>query len=109
MVTQNLIREVGKLGKKSAFWKRVGYELSKPTRKRCEVRLSTINDNTKAEDTVVVPGKVLSGGELGHKVTIAALSFSGKSKEKIAKNGKAIGILQLAKENPRGKKVRLLI
>ncbi len=99
---------VGKLGKNSDFWKRVEYELSRSTRKRCEVSLSTINESSEADETVVVPGKVLSNGELNHKVTVAALSFSTKAKEKISKHGHAISISQLAKENPKGKKVRIL-
>ena len=108
MVTRNLILEVGKLGKTSPFWCRVAYELSRPTRKRCELSVSHIDLNTDADETVLVPGKVLSNGEIGHKVTVAALSFAEKAKGKIAKHGKAISIAQLIKENPKGKKVRLL-
>lgn len=106
--TKLLVRTAEDLGKKSAFWKRVAYELSMPTRKRRELNLSIIELNTEADETVLVPGKVLSNGDLGHKVTVAALNFSSKAKEKIAKHGKAISIMQLAKENPKGKKVRLL-
>lgn len=106
-VTKSIIFGASKLGKKSKFWKRVAYELSKPTRKRCEVSLSKINLCTGADEIVLVPGKVLSNGELDHKITVAALSFSGKAKEKISSKGKAVSIQQLMKENPKGKKVGL--
>ena len=93
---------------KSKFWKRVAEDLEKPTRSRREVNLYVINDNTEPNETVIVPGKVLSIGDLDHKVTVAAWNFSGSAKQKINKSGKAISIAELAKIHPEGKGVRIL-
>ncbi len=105
----NLSRLIGDLSRNQAkFWKRVAADLSKPTRIRREINLYKINKNTKANDAVVVPDKVLSLGELDHKVTVAAWSFSEQAKQKINKIGKAVSIAELAKTNPEGKGVRIL-
>ena len=63
---------------------------------------------SKEGEFIVVPGKILSQGDLNKKVTVAAYRFSEKAKEKINKLGKAILIQQLMKDNPKGKKVRIL-
>ncbi len=74
----------------------VAEKLEKPSRKRAEVNLFKIQKYAKEEETVVVPGKVLSEGNLSKKVTIAAYQFSKKAKEKIEKNGsKAISLEEL--------------
>ncbi len=91
---------------KAPIWKRIAVLLSRPTRRRAEVSLVKIS---KFEGTVIVPGKVLSTGN-GSKVTVAALSFSGKAREKLIKaGGKAISIPQLLESNPSGKNVLILI
>ena len=88
---------------KKPIWKSVAKELSKNPR---EVNLNRINRYTKNDDVVIVPGKVLGYGELDHKVTVVAYSFSKSAIEKINKNGKAIDILEFAKEGKtRGVKI----
>lgn len=47
-----------------------------PRRRRRSINLSKININTKEGDNVVVPGKVLSSGKIGHSVNISAIEFS---------------------------------
>jgi len=47
---------------------------------------------------VIVPGKVLGDGEMDHKITIAALSFSQQAREKL-KECKIVSIEELAKSN----------
>ncbi|MBR9700220.1 50S ribosomal protein L18e, partial [Candidatus Woesearchaeota archaeon] len=71
----------------SKLLQRVASDLE--NRKR-EVNLSRINHFTKEDDMIIVPGKVLGGGELSHKVTIAAYKFSDSAKEKLVKNGSKI-------------------
>ena len=109
-VLQGLIRELKKksLEHNSKLWKRVADDLSKPARQRRIVNLYKINKNTKDKETVVVPGKVLAVGELDHSVVVAAFSFSGEAAQKINKVGKAITISELIKEDPKGKKIRIL-
>lgn len=110
-VTKQLIQELRKQSatQKADIWKRIADDLEKPTRQRRVVNLSRINRFTKPQETVIVPGKVLSSGMLEHGVTIAAFAFSGASKQKIQEaKGKAVTIPDLLKQNPKGKDVRIL-
>ena len=101
----------------NALWKskapvyRRAYEiLSRPRRKRVAVNVSKINRYTQPNDVVLVPGKVLGAGDIDHPVTVAAFAFSFTAKEKIEKaGGRAIHILQLLRENPRGRNVKIII
>ena len=109
-----LIKLVEELKKQSSLenvkvWKRIASDLEKPTRRRSTVNLYKINKFTKPEETVIVPGKVLSLGELDHKVNVAAFNFSSEAKNKITNaNGKVLTIYELLKLNPKGKGVRIL-
>jgi large subunit ribosomal protein L18e len=108
---QNLIRDLKILGNKEdvSLWKRVADDLEKPTRIRREVNLYKIDKNVRDGEIALVPGKVLSIGILSKKLTIAAYSFSDNALEKIKESGaKAISIDKLMKENPKGKKVRII-
>ena len=89
--------------------KRFANDLEKPTRQRRVVNLSRISRYTKENETIVVPGKVLGAGNLEHKLTISAFQFSDGAKEKIAKNGsKIVTLLDLSKENPSGKGIKII-
>jgi large subunit ribosomal protein L18e len=108
---KELISELKKLSidEKVAIWKRVAVDLEKPTRQRRVVNLSTINRNTKEGEIIVIPGKVLGTGNVEHKLTVAAQSFSDSAKKLIENSsGKAITIKQLVKDNPKGKNVRII-
>ena len=95
--------------KGNAIWKKVADDLNIPTRQRKIVNLSKINRFTAENEVVVVPGKVLSSGELGHKLIIAAFRFSASSIEKMKKSGSsAMSISELMKKNPSGKGVRII-
>ena len=65
------------------LWSRVRYLLEVPSRKRAAVNIYKINRYTKAGDNVVVPGKVLSTGSMDHKISIAAVEFSGTALERL--------------------------
>lgn len=107
---RKLIADLRSLGTKEKIkmWKKIAEELEKPTRCRREVNIERINRTTKKDEIVIVPGKVLSKGELNHKVKVAAWKFSEAAKQKINKTGKAMSIIELIKENPKGKKVRII-
>ncbi len=105
-----LIIELQRLSRsqKVNLWKRVAEDLGKPTRKRREADLTRINRYTRDSEIALVPGKVLSTGELNKKIKVAAFKFSEKAMAKINKIGKALTIDQLMKENPKGKNVRII-
>lgn len=107
---KGLIEELKKKSseEKVQIWRRVADDLEKPTRARRVVNLLRINKNAKDNETIIVPGKVLGGGELGRKVVIAAYQFSESALGKINKVGKAMSIPDLMKENPKASKVRII-
>ena len=107
---KNLIKSLRKLstGEKVNIWKRIAKDLEKSTRQRRKVNIYKIDKYTQQDETAIVPGNVLSMGELTKKITIAAYRFSESAKNKINKMGKAISIQELMKLNPKGKKVRII-
>ena len=90
---------------KSPFWIRIAGIISKPKRKGVAVNISKINKFTKENDIVIVPGKVLSSGELDHKITLAAVSASSEAKKK----NKIIKIEELVNKNPEGKGIKIIM
>lgn len=93
----------------AAIWNRVASDLEKPARKRLVVNLSRISRSTKENETIVVPGKVLGSGAIGHSIVVAALAFSGTAKKQIeSAKGKCLTISELTKKNPKGKDVRVI-
>ena len=109
-----LLRLIAELKKRSNeqnanIWRRVADDLERPTRQRRVVNLSRISRYTKENEIIVVPGKVLGAGSLEHKLTISAFQFSNGAKEKIEKAGsKVINLLELSKENPSGKGIKII-
>ena len=105
---------IGELKKRSNeqsvnLWRRIATDLEKPTRQRRVVNLSRINRHTKENEIVIIPGKVLGSGILNHKLTISAYQFSEQAKDKLEKNGSQIvNLLDLSKEKPNGKKIRII-
>lgn len=109
--TQKLIVELKKKAIEGdiALWKRIAEELEKPTRRRRVVNLSRINRYAKENEVIIVPGKVLGSGELSRKLTISAFTFSTGAMEKIKQsNSKAMTIQDLMKDDPKGKKIRIM-
>ncbi len=93
----------------SRFWKRVLHDLNKPSRQRRTVNVYKIEQYARDGETILVPGKVLSVGNLHKKVDVAALTFSEEAKKKIVDaQGKVLSIPELLEKNPLGSKVRIL-
>jgi len=91
------------------LWVDISKRLCRPTRKMPEVNLWKLDMHTKDGDVVVVPGKVLGDGNLGHKITVSALKFSKKAYNEIIKNGgDAITIEELVERNPQGKNIIIM-
>ncbi len=106
---QQLIAELEPHAKKSDLWRRISDDLQKPTRARRTVNVYKINECALDGETVIVPGKVLATGDITKKVDVAAFTFSSEAKKKITDaKGKVLSITELLKQNPQGKKVRIL-
>jgi large subunit ribosomal protein L18e len=92
------------------IWEDVARKLSASTRSRVEVNIANINRNSKDGETIVVPGVVLSAGNIEKKVNVAAWRFSGTADKKITEaGGKTFTIDELKKENPKGTNVKLMV
>ena|SRR3989338_1848493 len=109
-LSKKLIADLKSLStrEKVNIWRTVAKYLESSTRRRREVNLFKIDIYARDGETVIVPGKILSEGEINKKLTVAAFKISETAKEKINKVGKFISIQQLMKDNPKGKKVRIL-
>ena len=95
--------------KKNKAWLKIAEILSGPRKNRTNLNLEELNKKIKDEKTVVVPGKILSQGELDKKIKIVALGFSEKAKEKLKKSGtETLIILEEIKKNPEAKGVKIL-
>ena len=100
----HLKKLISKLRKsKSKAFHAVAEKLEAPSRRRVSVNLWKIDKNTSSGDVAVVPGKVLSDGELTHKVTIAALGFSSGVLKKAGKNAELLSLNELADKKPSSK------
>lgn len=97
------------LAKKNKKWIETANELSKPRRLFNNMNLETINSLVKEGESVIVPGKVLSKGDINKKIKIIALNFSEKAKQKISNNkGEINYIIEEIKKNPNANGLRLL-
>jgi len=95
---------------KVPLWMEIAEKLEKPRRSRIEVNVVDIERNTEKNETVVVPGTVLSVGDLTKPVTVAAWKFTPTAEEKIKKaKGNCLTIEELLKEKPKGTDVKILV
>jgi len=107
----NLIRSLRENAKENnaTIWRDIADRLSSSRRRRAAVNLSRLNRYTKEKETVVVPGKVLSAGELDHPLIVAAFTFSTQARSKISQaKGKCLTISELLKNNPKGSNIRIM-
>lgn len=99
--TKKLIASLEKAARvtKKLIWTDLAEKMAKPTRGKIEVNIDLINElaQTKKGKTLVVPGKLLSRGNLTEKVTVVAVSASESAKEKIsAAKGEFIALQDFA-------------
>ena len=95
--------------KKNEPWKEVASVLSGPRKNRANINLEEISNAGNEGETVVVPGKVLSQGEINKKLKIIALNFSEKAKEKLLKAKiETSNIFDEIKKNPEAKGIKVL-
>ncbi|MBU1252121.1 MAG: 50S ribosomal protein L18e [Nanoarchaeota archaeon] len=95
--------------KKENGWMEVASILSGSRKNSSNLNLSEIDDKVKDGESIVIPGKVLSGGELNKKVKVVAFGFSEKAKEKLLKSKiQTSSIIEEIKKNPEAKGIRIL-
>lgn len=107
-----LIRFLRKAAKenRARIWRYVAELLSRPRRRRVAVNLSRIDRVANDGDVVVVPGKLLGGGSISKRVTVAAWRASKSAIEKVVNSGgEVISIAELVRRNPRGSNVKIVV
>ncbi|MDD4127904.1 MAG: 50S ribosomal protein L18e [Methanomicrobium sp.] len=103
-----MLKEASRVNE-SGVWREIAKRLETPSNNFAEVNLSKISRYAREGETVIVPGKVLGSGILEAGVIVAALNFSDSAASKIKDaNGTCMTIEDLVKNNPEGKKVRIL-
>ena len=81
----------------------------KPHIARRIVNVSKLNEVTKDNEVVAVPGKVLGTGNISHKITLYSFSVSSEAAKKIiAAGGKIINHSEMIEKFPTGKGVRII-
>ena len=99
--TNSLLVEAIFLAKKNRL-DELASAISVPTRLQATVNVGKLNE-TKG-DSAIIPGKVLSNGEVNKKIKVYALNFSDTACEKLKKAGcEAIKILDALRK---GEKIR---
>jgi large subunit ribosomal protein L18e len=94
---------------KAPIWRALQDELAGPRANRREINVRRLAEITKADEVVVVPGKVLGTGNLGHKLTVCAFSISKTAAKKIAESGgKVMAFDDLINNHPDGKGLRII-
>lgn len=95
--------------KKNKNWSKIAEILSSPRKNKININLEKIDKETKQGDVVVIPGKVLSQGDINKKIKVVALNFSEKAKDKLLKSKCEVStILEEIKKNPEAKEIRIL-
>jgi large subunit ribosomal protein L18e len=94
---------------KVKIWKALEEEFSKSRSNRRQVNIQKLNRVTQNGDVIIIPGKVLGNGTLGHKITVCAYSFSEGAFNKLNSSGIEILSLQsLINKYPDGKGVKII-
>jgi len=94
---------------KNKNWTNIAKILSGPTRKQAALNLSDIEKNSKIGDTIVVPGKILSQGDLTKKIRICALSISAQAREKLKDTrSEFVTFIEEIKKNPKAEGIKVL-
>ena len=101
--------ETIKSAKKTNGWLEIASILSSPRKRRINLNLDKINKLSEDKDIIVVPGKILSQGEIDKKIKLIAFSFSDTALEKIKKTGIEYSTIQEEiKKNPEAKGIKIL-
>lgn len=95
--------------KKNDKWLKVAHLISMPKRKQIAMNLNEIDKMVKDNEIVIIPGKVLSKGELTKKVRVIALGFSKEANEKLKKGKIETGTIgDEIKKNKEAKNIHIL-
>jgi large subunit ribosomal protein L18e len=91
------------------IWGDVAEKLARPRHQHLPVNVGQLDRLAEADQTIVVPGKLLAAGRLSKPLTVAAFHYSEEARSKIhSAGGRALSIHELLKAKPDGSGVRIL-
>jgi len=91
------------------IWSKLAKLALKTSISRRVVNLTKINEVTKENAVIVVPGKVLGTGNVSHKITLCSFSISNSAAKKIIESGSTIiSFSEMIKKFPTGKGVIII-
>jgi ribosomal protein L18E len=97
------------LAAKSPSWAKLSKLLSQSTRKQSAVNLKEIDSQAKMGDTIFVPGRVLSVGEITKKIRICSFGISKEAREKLTKTrSEWVSILDEIKKNAKAESLKVI-
>lgn len=108
---QRLVHELRDLSRENGapIWRDIADRLERSRKNWSEVNLSRLSRYAGKGEQVVVPGVLLATGEIRMPITVAAFRASEAARKKIeAAGGKAVSLLELAVQNPKGSGVRIM-
>lgn len=109
--TQGLINDFEKLYRKTKkpLFERIVNELKKASRQKRDINISKINRYSIEGSNIIVLGKLLSSGEMDHKVNVIAFSYSTSAMDKLKAKGCSAALIDdLAKSGKIPSKVIIL-
>jgi len=107
--TDKILVETIILGKKNPAWEKIIKKVSGSRRKRLELNLDEIDNQTKDNDLVIIPGRVLGKGNIKKKIKISAMKYTESAKEKLKESKIEFNLIEEEiKSNPEGKGIKVL-
>jgi large subunit ribosomal protein L18e len=94
---------------RAPIWRALEEELAASRANRREINVMRLAQITKADEVVVVPGKILGTGSLDHKLTVCSFSISETAAKKVIESGgKVMTFDDLINKHPDGNGVRII-
>ena len=95
--------------RQAPVWKAAAKALNRPKRARFEVSLFQLDRHVQPKETIVIPGIVLSDGDVSKPLTVGAYRFTATARQKIENaGGTCLTLEQCAEKYPDGKGLRLM-
>ncbi len=103
------LKETIALAMKNPEWNHIAKLLSSSTKAQAKTNLAEIDKQVKVGDTIIVPGKILSKGELTKKISLRALKISEKAKLKLQESKSEFSTIKHEIEkNPKAQGVKII-